>query len=135
MPLTIELWLRRARTNQEETIVSKGSGGYELRIAKNGFVEFGRAGGRRIAISTTKISDTTAWHHLVVTRDGASALIYLDGANVTGRVTPQTLSSTGLPLVFGAADDKGFKGSLDELAIYPTALAAGRVQAHYQAAR
>ena len=134
-PFTIELWLKRSRTNQEEIVVAKGTGGYEVRIAKNGFVEFGQGGGKRIAISNVKISDTTTWHHLVVTRDGANAVIFVDAINVTGRVTPQTLSGTGAPLVFGAADGSGFNGWIDEAAVYGTALTAGRVLAHYQAGR
>ena len=67
------------------------------------------------------------------TRTGANAAIYVDGAAATGRVTPQTLASTLEPLVFGSSDASGFIGSIDEAAIYRTALSAARILAHYQA--
>jgi hypothetical protein len=134
-PLTIELWVKRARTNQEETLISKGAGAYEITIAKNGFVQFGRAGGRTIAVSSVKIADTTSWHHVAVTRNASAAAIYLDGSNVTGRVTPQTLTTTGLPLTIGISGSTAFNGSVDEVAVYSTALNAVRIQAHFAATR
>ena len=134
-PLTIELWLKRARTNREEIVLSKGADGYEITIAKNGFVEFHKSGDRRIAVSTAKISDTASWHHLVVAKSGASVAIYLDGADVTGRVTLRALSNTGLPLSIGGLGSSFFNGSVDEVAVYNTALAASRIQQHFAVAR
>jgi Concanavalin A-like lectin/glucanases superfamily len=134
-PLTVELWLKRARTNREEIVLSKGAGGYEIAIAKNGFVELRRSGAGRIAVSTVKISDTSSWHYLVITKSGASVAIYLDGVDVTGRVTPSALSNTGLPLSIGGLGSSYFNGSIDEVAVYRTALAASRIQLHFAAAR
>jgi hypothetical protein len=49
--------------------------------------------------------------------------------------TNQTIVATASDLYIGSDTYGYFKGSLDELAIYPAALSAARVQAHYDAGR
>jgi hypothetical protein len=71
-----------------------------------------------------------AWHHVVATWDGAKGSLYVDGA------APATIDTTSTPrsaggLVLGAsADDHGWRGALDEVAIYDHALGPARVRAH-----
>ena len=74
--------------------------------------------------------DDDRWHHLVLTMLGNGSTTYLDGKKVgeTTGASPMTLSS----FTVGARD--GFVGDLDEFAVYPTALSAGQVCAHYRAA-
>jgi len=79
-----------------------------------------------------------AWHHLVVTYDGATSIaVYVDGAAVSSaQATSGTLATvldlTGLEV--GRDNAAGFfNGTLDEAAIYSSALSAAKVSAHFAA--
>jgi hypothetical protein len=126
--------VRRDRTKRDEVLLSKGAGSYELAFTKPDFIEFRIAGSSRIAISTAKVSDTTTWHHIAVTTTGTSVAIYLDGQDVTGKVTARTLAASAAPLRVGSDGTSFFGGGVDELAVYGTALAPARVRAHFAAA-
>jgi hypothetical protein len=94
--------------------------------------------------------------HLVATYDGQEVQIYVDGGPVPQQPTAPPIAApidtskagqTGVqlelaigdrmafysdPANFQAGGTRTFKGWIDELALYPTALSAERVQAHYQ---
>jgi hypothetical protein len=79
-----------------------------------------------------------AWHQLVVTYDVATSVaVYVDGAAVgSAQATSGTLATvldvTGLEV--GRDNAAGFfSGTLDEAAVYPTALSAAKVAAHFAA--
>jgi hypothetical protein len=79
-----------------------------------------------------------AWHHLVVTYDGTTSIaVYVDGAAVgsaqaTSGTLATVLDATGLEV--GRDNAPGFfSGTLDEAAVYPTALSAAKVAAHFAA--
>jgi hypothetical protein len=81
-----------------------------------------------------------AWHHLVVTYDGVTSIaVYVDGtalgsAQATTAALATTLDPTGLEV--GRDNGTGFfKGTLDEMAIYPSALAPANVATHFHAGR
>ncbi len=81
----------------------------------------------------------TGWHHIAATWDGASILLYVDGALAagpaafTGPVTAGT-ANTGIGYNPVYAGD-WLNGTLGQVAVYAgTALPASRVLAHYQAA-
>lgn len=83
-----------------------------------------------------------AWTYLVVTFDTDSKYrVYLDGtlAMTTGPGTTSLGSPTNQPIVVGHnnGNDNGselFTGSIDEVAVYGTALTSTRIAAHYAAA-
>jgi hypothetical protein len=88
-------------------------------------------------ISATAPS-TGAWHHYVGTYNGTNAAIYIDGGLAAGP-TPLAGPLTTAPrfLEMGTYNNAGggkFSGKIDEVAIYPSALSAARIQAHYAAA-
>jgi hypothetical protein len=79
-----------------------------------------------------------AWHHLVVTYNGATSIaVYLDGAaagssQATSGSLATVLDLTGLEV--GRDNASGFfNGSLDEAAIYASALSSARVAKHFHA--
>jgi hypothetical protein len=79
-----------------------------------------------------------AWHQLVVTYDGVTGVaVYVDGAAVgSAQATSGSLATvldlTGLEV--GKDNVSGFfNGTLDEAAVYATALSADRVAAHFAA--
>jgi hypothetical protein len=153
-PVSIEAWIKRADTSTTNyhAIVSKGRVGsgdasYVGQVmATTGKLGFGKAGNNDIVISSAAITDTN-WHHVVFTRftTGVQASrvnkIYLDGVDVTDTGTEATvvnLVDNSLPMLIGVddwTDSSGkvnyFGGTLDEVAVYKTALPAARVLAHY----
>ncbi len=132
--MTVECWLKRSHTGiGEEIVVTRDQGIYLGLINDRLFAA--RSGVAGIAQSTSQILDT-AWHHCVITKSGVTTKQYIDGVDVTGVVTNSTYANGSTPTVKIGADGGStpFYGSLDEVAIYPTALSAARVSAHYTAA-
>lgn len=141
-PLTLELWVKRATTGGAATLtlLNKGATGgsaHELTFATDDTLRFGvspNAVANPIA-RTGAINDTTTWHHVVVTKNGATTKMYLDGVDVTVAGTNQTLGdSTNVLRIghFSAAGVGRFPGSMDELAIYKEVLSAADVAQHYK---
>jgi hypothetical protein len=135
-PITLEVWVKRGSLSTEQRIFAKNTGWLVLDFTATNKVRLGISGGTGdIAVSTVTVTDTTNWHHIVATKDGATAHIYIDGVDVTGPVSNQTPIATSNSLYIGSQYGGGgrwFNGLLDEPAIYLTALDASRVQAHYE---
>jgi hypothetical protein len=80
--------------------------------------------------------------HLVATYDGAAIRIYINGlldseVSAPGSVSPkpptdQNLIESGVGIGNQTQRDRPFNGLIDEVALYPAALAAERVLAHYR---
>jgi Concanavalin A-like lectin/glucanases superfamily len=85
------------------------------------------------------IPDTTAWHYLIATYDGSTIDIYVDNV-LAGTKTGSTtmVPVTSVPFLIGAEDmsvGSGLVGSMDEAAIYTTALTLTQRSAHFAAAK
>lgn len=85
------------------------------------------------------------WHHLVAVYNASvpSATLYLNGQEVASSTTPNgtyaaktvgemAIGSYGNPARNPSGYENAFTGSIDEVAIYPSALSAATVLAHYQ---
>jgi Concanavalin A-like lectin/glucanases superfamily len=89
--------------------------------------------------STVTVVDNL-WHHIVWTKATTTNKIYIDGVDRTGTITNATMSNPTVRHAIGADVGAGpneadfFTGSIDEVAVYGTALSIIRVQAHYNAA-
>ena len=81
----------------------------------------------------TAIADTTAWHHVAVTKSGSDVHLYLDGQDVTKTVTNLTVVNAPAALTIAAGASR-FNGGIDEVSLYPTALSASAIAAHFAAA-
>ncbi|MDQ2939059.1 MAG: LamG domain-containing protein, partial [Actinomycetota bacterium] len=135
--LTIEAWVKRAANGANHRIVSKGTGAYALRLGSNNKLELLKEWSSVIVGSTTTITDTN-WHHVAATKNGATAKLYIDGVDVTGTVTNATLVNTADNLAIGREQPSGtedFNGTVDEVALYNSALSATQVKLHYDAGR
>lgn len=93
-------------------------------------------GGSPVFYSTGTVNDDN-WHHLALTLSGTTAKLYLDGTlNVTATTDTSSYSfntTSGLGFDNYGTPIEYFKGNLDEVAIYNTALSSTRVAAHYAA--
>ena len=89
------------------------------------------------AVSTTTVAAGSTYH-VVGTYDGANLRIYVNGGLQATVARSGTVydSSFGGVLAgggWGTLPSPAFKGRLDEIAIYPSALSASTVQQHYTA--
>ncbi len=75
-------------------------------------------------------------YHVVGTYDGATARLYVNGAQVATSALTGAIGSNANPLNVGSWDgfSERFRGTVDEVAVYAAALSASRVSAHLNAA-
>jgi hypothetical protein len=76
------------------------------------------------------------WSHVVVSADGTTLTLYVDGASVASGAEATITDTPASHVSFGTTSDfsgEWFDGAMDEPAIYTHALAPERVLAHYQA--
>ncbi|MDQ1653832.1 MAG: hypothetical protein QOI35_3032, partial [Cryptosporangiaceae bacterium] len=135
-PFTLEAWVRRQDNGTGmQTIMQKGNGAFQFGFYNNkiGLFKYTGSGvGTIIAQSTGTQTDTTAFHHYVATKTGATVHIYVDGTDVTGTVTNQTLANTATALVLGGGSASEYlNGYLDEVAVYNQVLGSSTVSDHY----
>jgi RHS repeat-associated protein len=135
---TAELWVRPASSTPPAngaTLISHGGDtfGWNLVEQSDGSVMFRFQGGNSVT-SSTKLTDPSRWYDLAAVATGSQLQLYVNGAlegtvnggQQTGAVAPTWVGSYG--------SSSFFAGSIDEVALYPTALTSTRVQAHYNAA-
>jgi hypothetical protein len=83
------------------------------------------------------------WYHVAAVFDGTNTRIYLNGVLETATPWTRVLPAQSSPLLVGTVSEDvdlggyiGFhKGTIDEVAIYSTALDATRILAHYNAGK
>ncbi|MDQ6941135.1 MAG: LamG domain-containing protein [Candidatus Eremiobacteraeota bacterium] len=146
--VSIETWLKEAAANSSGYIdlVSYGtqSGqGYSLQLTPTNTLKLWLtttgAPGYVELNGVTALTSGTAYH-VAATYDGTTAKLYLNGvlnASATGAssVNYANIGSYGLSIGAGQSTTRNvFNGTLDEVAVYPLALTATQVSAHYSAA-
>jgi RHS repeat-associated protein len=143
--LTLEAWFKTSASGSTEPILSTGgSSGAQLYLTGAGKLD-GFVGSH--GILTTNSYNDGAWHYAVVTWDGSSISLYVDGAlaapansNPLPQTTAPTYSSTGVFVGENYVGNAHFSGSIDEPAIYGSstdssaALKPGVIKNHYAAA-
>lgn len=151
---SLEAWFKSTGGAQNQSLVAIGASG-------NGHIA-GMTTWSSVCTSSTSVLgldefagsdcwDTTSvatlfdgrFHHLVVTYDAATHVVtgYVDAHNLGSHAVSTiggTFSLSASPVRVGTWIDtvvnKPFRGVLDEVAVYPAALPAARVAAHYAAA-
>jgi len=147
---SVEQWFKTTTTTGGKLI---GFGSRQLLISgqydkhiymqNNGRIRFGVFnGGTQTLESPTALNDGQ-WHHVVGTQGPGGISLYVDGVRV-GRNTAVTTNNSypgfwrvggdNLNSWPGAPTSRFFAGSIDETAIYPSALSDAQVASHYQAA-
>jgi hypothetical protein len=131
---TLEAWVSRGSLGVDHRAIFSGNtnAGY-LRITDTGYLQLVKCDIADIVLSTSTVP--TGWHHVAATKNGADVHLYIDGADVTGTVTNATCASNGSPRHIGSTGGSSefSNGTLDEVAVYGTALTADRILAHYAA--
>lgn len=133
--LSVEFWVKRSATQgANQQIVNKGTGAYQVRFNSDDSISLLKDGSG-IVKSNVAITDSTTWHHVVCTKNGSAAKVYVDGADVSQAQNAATLGNSANVLRIGHATGAGadrFPGSLDELALYNGELSAAEVLEHYK---
>jgi hypothetical protein len=138
---TVEAWIKLAALGQatSKQIVSKQNGAYGVRVDTADRIQMMRSQTANLKHSDAALG-TTGPHHIVCTKTGGTTAIYVNGSAVAATQDGlSTCANNALKLfvgVDGASDvpqGEYFDGWMDEVAVYPTALSAARVTAHYDA--
>ncbi|MEU3086606.1 LamG-like jellyroll fold domain-containing protein [Streptomyces massasporeus] len=100
------------------------------------------ASGATPIVSSQTVTDSK-WHHVVLSADGTTQTLYLDGVKVgslNGAITDQARTYAYIGSGYGSSGwmglDEGtysFRGDVDEVALYRKPLTADQVSAHYRA--
>lgn len=141
---TVEAWVRPTALNGVGgAIVHKGgSTGNPVWQYRLSLTSTGKwrgtifSGSTAYAVTDPGTPSTTNWTYLAMTRSGSQLTLYVNGLPVaTTTVTATINTSTGLFAIgrTGSSSTDYFNGSIDEVAVYPSALSASRVFAHYTA--
>lgn len=140
-PFSVEAWISPSDAGQNGGIVEKAIGG----VVNTQFLLF-LEGGRLVfrTIGTTSwgqgytgfVPPVGRWTHVVGTYDGSTLRIYAN-ASLVGSLAWSDPIVTGAGQVYIGrlgSNVYAFRGSIDEVAIYPTALSASQIAAHHAAA-
>lgn len=133
--LTAEAWIYKSDAGVTRAISGRGSGALTWGTDASNLLFAARADIGGIVTSRVAFALNT-WYHVAYTKATTTSKLYVNGRDVTGTVTNQTLVDVAVPLRVGSDynDTLQWNGSLDEVAFYSTELSQGRIQAHYNAA-
>lgn len=106
------------------------AGGFALRVLSTGTVQgvVTTSGSGTITLSSTGSATAGVWSHLVLTYDGSTTKLYVNGALRAQQAATGTVGGATNPVVLGGS---GFKGMVDEVYLFPRALTAGEVSARF----
>ena len=119
---------------------------YGLSVLPDGHVQVEiRTSAATTSVNVTSVGTVTRGSetHVVATYDGEVIRIYLNGVLdpsetlAPGSISPKpptatNLTESGVGIGNQTERDRPFKGLIDEAALYPTALSAERIRAHYE---
>lgn len=140
---SFSFWIN-AKATQNATIFGKGltsasSWEYSMRMSNNIplFVYWNTGGTGAIVVSSSQAITLNNWHHLAVTYNGSTALMYMDG-KVVGTQTgvTGTFQNRANNLRIGSAYYNGgvagyFPGLVDEVKVYNYARSAAEIKADF----
>jgi PKD repeat protein len=136
-----ELWFSTTTTNGGKLIgfgssATGTSGSYDRHVymENDGRLTFGTWTGQTNTITSPTGYNDGAWHHLVATQSSVGMRLYLDGALVASGSQPGAQDYTGYWRVGGDTTwgpQPWFAGTIDEVAVYSSALTAEQVAQHH----
>ena len=141
-----ELWFKTTTTRGGKLIgfgnAQTGlSGTYDRQVVmlNNGRLQFGVNGAVRSLAESTASYNNGQWHHLVATQGANGMVLWVDGAVAASNPSTDSSNYTGWWRIggdrtFGGTTSNYIAATIDEAAVYPTALTAAQVRSHYEAA-
>jgi len=139
---SLEIWAKLGLNGHGQSLFGNAATGTTLRY-ETSIGPFQRFGFNTNAVDSASLYTTQqypsgSWHHVVYVWDSLSATesIYIDGRLDRSRVSPPYTPNVAGPGRIGYYNTSWpmpIDGTVDEAAIYPTALSAAQVQSHYLA--
>lgn len=131
---TVEVWVDRIGAGSGIESVVRRDGSLQMDLARTGNFQFWINVGGTWYSSPTFTNDTNP-HHIVGVYDGSVVRLYVDGVE-RGTATSTsggtvTAGSGSLFLAAGNATTGFVNATVDEIALYSTALSAARIRTHY----
>lgn len=150
-PFSIEFWGYPFTSDNDDAPVdnriatgNRSGWAFFQRVAGTGWnFRMYNGNGSQMAFNLTGGTATlNAWSHVVATWDGTTAKLYVNGVDlnafndIPGGQSTVYNPSTSATLTFGALGDDSspFRGRVDEVAFYPSALSLPKISAHYATA-
>ncbi|MEK7309789.1 MAG: LamG-like jellyroll fold domain-containing protein [Planctomycetota bacterium] len=141
---TVQAWIKfDVGGTENPRIISKGwenQGGYELALGgttSNRKVAFYGGPGDTLLLESNSTISSSVWNYIVVTYDGITMRLYLNGSQDASKSTTGALAITNYLLNIGRnsgnSTDK-YKGLLDDIRIYNYARSPEQIQAGYNSA-
>jgi len=142
--ITIELWIEKRTETGWGAYVTKnfvgsggaGSGWFQLlNNAYSGHLAFRVTGDYDPVLVSSATLDLNTWYYVVATYDGTVAKLFVNGKVDSTLPVVASPAQNADPLYIGRRADGFFTNAvIDEVAIYPTALSADRIAAHWRIA-
>lgn len=113
-------WIKRNSFGATMRLMHKSTGYADVLIGSGNTVGLAKSGSGNIATSTISITDIN-WHHIVATKNGSDAHIYIDNVDVTSAVTDRTLTNNANDLYIGSLSGGSalwFDGDMDDVRLY-----------------
>lgn len=138
--VSIEAWVRRARTGTTEAIASRGGGSLYLRFKNTNSPNMLRAQFTDMMTSVSTITNTSSFYHLIASKNGASTGgIFLNGVDVSNTWNNDTLTNVTTQFCAGGSYQPTlaelFNGTLVFVAYYGRQIVAGEARRHYLAGK
>jgi hypothetical protein len=145
---SVEAWYKTTSSSGGKIVgfgnSSNGTSGQYDRhvyVRNDGRVTFGIYDGSTRTITSPDPTNDGQWHHVVGTYSPGTMSFYLDGALVDTQSVANAEHYTGywrlgndnLNAWPNQPSGSGLTGTLDEVAVYPTALTADQVETHFTA--
>jgi PKD repeat protein len=142
--LTVEAWAKPGTldSNTRAVVHKGGTSGYASYQYRLGLASSNLwrgsvyIGSNNYTVTSPSVATSAGWTYLAMTRSGSTLTLYVNGVAVSTSTASGLLNtSTGILAIgrTGSASVDYFKGSIDEVAVYPNALSSGRIAAHYRA--
>jgi hypothetical protein len=139
-PFSLEAWIRPtalpAQSAFASVLTKEGSYSLQLNGPRLEFTIMQSNARKRLQAPAGAVAAGQTYH-VVATYDGANRRLYVNGVQVAVGALTGAATSTANPLVIASWDgrEEFFKGTVDEAAVYKTALSAARVAAHWNAGK
>jgi uncharacterized repeat protein (TIGR01451 family) len=137
---TLEAWVRLNSLGQQgliEKYDTPSHNGYLMRLQNGRLTAYTLANGTSTRAQGNTLLAANHWYHVAAVYNGTSLRVYVNGVEDGAAATTVSPTNGATSLKLGArGDDTAFRldGTLDEAAVYNTALSQARLQAHFRAA-
>ncbi len=128
--MTVAIWMKGTFTDSYEAVISKGYGTWRVIRYAAGQQLYAQIGTANYIAAGPDVADNQ-WHHVVMTYDGVTQKLFVDGLKV-GQITyPNALNNTYKYDLWIGSDPtnstSGWTGAVDEARLYSIALPESKV--------